>query len=264
VSERYEFSDLDALFTRALDLPAEECLDLVTQVSQDSPELAAALSRLLERAERAEDFLGKRAESSRDTLLARSLASVHARDHAAGLQPGDFLGPYRIEETIGRGLRSVVYLAAREEADWTQKVAIKVLARGVNTDDVHRRFLAERQILTQLRYPGISILLDGGVTDDGLPYFVMEYIDGLPISDYCRKHRLDLDARISLFRQVCQAVAHAHRHLVVHRDIKPSNILVNQEGEAGRRPGLPPPPEDWQRYHTRYVTPRRFHDAFSR
>lgn len=232
MSERSDFGTLDELFSEALELSAGDRTEFLTRLADEQPKLADALERLLARAKRAEGFLGKDAETSRDSLLARSLESVKAQAQAGGFRPGDTLGPYRIEGTIGRGLRSVVYLARREADNWTQQVAIKVLARGVNTDDVHHRFLAERQILTQLRYPGISILLDGGVTEDGLPYFVMEYIDGVPITEYCAGNRLGLDERIALFRRVCESVAHAHRHLVVHRDIKPSNILVTGEGQV--------------------------------
>lgn len=232
MNERSDFGTLDEVFSAALELTARERAEYLTRLAQVEPELAGAVEQLLARVKRAESFLGKDAETSRDSLLARSLESVQSQVEAGGLEPGARLGQYRIEGTIGRGLRSVVYLAGREEDGWTQQVAIKVLARGVNTDDVHQRFLAERQILTQLRYPGISILLDGGVTEDGLPYFVMEYIDGVPITDYCAGKHLDLDQRIALFRQVCESVAHAHRHLVVHRDIKPSNILVTGEGRV--------------------------------
>lgn len=232
MKERGGFGVLDDLFTKALDLPPEQQAAFITQISESDAELANALKRLLSRAGPAQTFLGEDAEISRDALLAQSLESVHAQAQAGGLKPGDTLGPYTIEDTIGRGLRSVVYLATRQEADWSQQVAIKVLARGVNTDDVYRRFLAERRILTALRYPGISILLDGGVTDDGLPFFVMEHIDGLSITEYCQRNHLNLGARVQLFRQVCEAVAHAHRHLVVHRDIKPSNILVTDDGQV--------------------------------
>jgi serine/threonine protein kinase len=140
--------------------------------------------------------------------------------------------PYRVEGVLGRGLRATVYLATREEESWTQQVAIKLMARGVNTDDVLRRFFSERQILTELRYPGICTLLDGGLTDDGLPYFVMEYIEGESIIEFCRNRKLGLADRIRLFNDVCVAVGQAHRHLIVHRDIKPANILVMGEGQV--------------------------------
>ena len=110
------------------------------------------------------------------------------------------------------------------------RVAIKLIKRGMDTDAVLQRFRHERQILASLEHPNIARLLDGGTTGDGLPYFVMEYVDGEPIDDYCRARQLSLDQRLRLFREVCAAVSYAHQHLVVHRDIKPSNILVTTDG----------------------------------
>jgi eukaryotic-like serine/threonine-protein kinase len=109
------------------------------------------------------------------------------------------------------------------------RVAIKVIKRGMDTDAVLQRFRHEQQILAGLAHPNIARLLDGGTTSEGVPYFVMEYVDGQPIDQYCRAHRLPIGDRLELFRQVCAAVAYAHQNLVVHRDIKPSNILVTSE-----------------------------------
>ena len=146
------------------------------------------------------------------------------------LLPGRRVGRYRIEARLGEGGSSVVYLAARADDAYEQKVALKVLKHGADRPDLAARFQSERQILASLDHPGLARLLDGGTTEDGRPYLVMEHIDGMAIDAYCDLHRLGLEERIELFRQVCGAVQYAHQNLVVHRDIKPSNILVTADG----------------------------------
>ncbi len=139
------------------------------------------------------------------------------------------IGSYKILREIGRGGMGVVYLAERDD-EYRKQVAIKLIKRGMDTDAVLQRFRHERQILANLEHPNIARLLDGGTTDDGLPYFVMEYIEGLPVDTYCDKHKLTTDERLKLFRTVCAAVTYAHQNLVIHRDLKPINILVTDEG----------------------------------
>jgi serine/threonine protein kinase/tetratricopeptide (TPR) repeat protein len=143
---------------------------------------------------------------------------------------GQGIGPYQIVREIGRGGMGTVYLAARADRTYQKEVAIKVVRRGLAADLMIRRFLDERQILASLDHPNIARLLDGGATEDGLPYFVMEYIEGVPIDEYCDGRHLPTIRRLELFRSVCAAVHDAHRNLVIHRDIKPGNILVNADG----------------------------------
>jgi len=143
---------------------------------------------------------------------------------------GRQIGAYKIVKEIGRGGMGTVFLAERADTQYRKQVAIKLIRPGMEADNVLRQFRNERQILATLEHPHIARLLDGGTTEEGMPYFVMEYIDGLPIDRYCHQHRLTVTARLMLFRQVCSAVSYAHRHLVVHRDIKPSNIFVTKEG----------------------------------
>jgi serine/threonine-protein kinase len=144
----------------------------------------------------------------------------------------DTIGPYRILERIGRGGMGDVFLAERDDPDFPQSVAIKVTrpSAGVDAEDLLRRFLTERRILAQLSHPNIARLYDGGVTDDGRPYFVMEHVQGEPLDDHCDRKDLDVRARVALLRTVCEAVQYAHEHLVVHRDIKPANILITDDG----------------------------------
>jgi serine/threonine-protein kinase len=144
---------------------------------------------------------------------------------------GRQFGAYQIIREIGRGGLGAVYLAARADDEYRKEVAIKLIRRGLDTEDILRRFRNERQILAQLDHPNIARLTDGGTTDDGLPYFVMEYVNGQPITAYCEAHSLSPTERLDLFRKVCAAVTFAHQNLVIHRDLKPSNILVAAEGE---------------------------------
>ncbi|HKP86647.1 MAG TPA: protein kinase [Blastocatellia bacterium] len=140
------------------------------------------------------------------------------------------IGPYKVIRRIGQGGMGFVYLAARDDDQFKKQVAIKVVRPGMDTDFVLRRFLSERQILANLDHPNIARLLDGGTTEDNRPYFVMEHIEGKPITQYADEHRLSTVERLKLFREVCAAVHYAHQNLVIHRDIKPSNILVTAGG----------------------------------
>jgi tetratricopeptide (TPR) repeat protein len=141
---------------------------------------------------------------------------------------GKHFGPYRVTAVIGAGGMGTVYRAVRDDDQFQKEVAIKIVKRGMNFDALQMRFLHERQILARLDHPHIGRLLDGGVTDDGLPYFVMESIEGVPLTEYCAGKVLP--ERLRLFREICAAVQYAHQHLVVHRDLKPANILVTKEG----------------------------------
>ena len=149
----------------------------------------------------------------------------------ASVEPaGRQLGAYRLVRELGRGGMGAVFLAERADEQYEQHVAIKVVKRGMDSDAILSRFRHERQILAALDHPNIARLLDGGTTAEGLPYFVMEYIEGLPVDEYCEAHALSVRARLKLFQTVCAAVHYAHQNLVVHRDIKPSNILVTPDG----------------------------------
>jgi len=141
------------------------------------------------------------------------------------------IGPYRVERRLGRGGMGEVYLATRDVGGVRQEVAIKVIRRGMDTEEVLRRFRLELRILASLHHPNIAALIDAGATADGRPYFVMEYVNGVPITDHCDALQLTVPARIRLVQAVARAVGHAHQRLVVHRDLKPRNVLVTPEGE---------------------------------
>lgn len=149
---------------------------------------------------------------------------------AGRLMAGRKVGAYRIIREIGHGGMGTVYLGARADEAFEKFVAIKILRCGLDAQDFIERFRMERQILATLDHPNIARLLDGGATEDGLPYFVMEYIDGEPIDRYCDSRKLNITERLTLFQGVCAAVRYAHENLVIHRDIKPGNVLVTKEG----------------------------------
>jgi len=144
---------------------------------------------------------------------------------------GERIGAYLVVGELGRGGMAAVYLAQRADGQFEKRVAIKVLKRGTDTDEVLRRFRIERQILANLEHPNITRLLDAGSTADGLPYFVMEFIEGTPITRFVQSKNVDLRGRLKLFLKVCSAIAFAHQNQVIHRDIKPSNVLVKSDGE---------------------------------
>ena len=180
--------------------------------------LRADVTRLLARQKQAEQFL----EES-------PLAAVAESNGRSMI--GERIGLYKIIREIGRGGMGAVYLAERDDAHFTRRVALKLIKRGMDTDFVVQRFRNERQILASLDHPNIAGLIDGGATEADLPYFIMEYVEGQPINKYANANKLSTAERLKLFRTVCSAVQYAHQNLVIHRDLKPSNILVTKDGE---------------------------------
>jgi non-specific serine/threonine protein kinase/serine/threonine-protein kinase len=160
-----------------------------------------------------------------------TLPELFPHEHVPEPMAGQRVGPYEVVREIGRGGMGAVYLAIRADDEYKKEVAIKVVKRGMDTEVVLRRFREERQILANLVHPSIASLLDGGTTEDGRPYLVMEYVDGLPIDRYCQTKGLRTRDRLQLFRGILAAVHHAHQNLVIHCDLKPRNILVTQAGE---------------------------------
>ena len=149
-----------------------------------------------------------------------------------GYEPGTIIGNYRLEQAIGAGGMAYVYKAERIDGVFQRTSAIKFIKRGIDTDEVIRRFNHERNILARLKHEQIAQLYDGGVSEEGLPYFVMEYIQGKDIISHCRENQISLKQRLLLFLQVGEAVDFAHKNLIVHRDIKPGNILIDEDGKA--------------------------------
>jgi len=191
------------------------------RICESDLQLREEINALLKSHERADDFIvDPPSQLAKEAIVSSEIPS----------DVGRIIGNYELIEQIGSGGMGAVYLAERADKQFEMRVAIKLIKRGMDTDAVLQRFRHERQILASLDHPNIARLLDGGTTDDGLPYFVMEYIEGQPIDKYADKHRLSLPERLAQFRQVCGAVAYAHQRLVIHRDLKPSNILVTANG----------------------------------
>jgi eukaryotic-like serine/threonine-protein kinase len=213
--------EIEALFEAALDQPTGARSRWVRSSCVADEGLRDAVLRLLNAHERAEGILDRPAH-----------AGPVGTEDEVGFEPERRIGAYRLVREIGRGGMSLVYLAERDDRQFRQTVAVKVIRRGLDTPDLVHRFSAERQILASLNHPNIARLLDGGTTEDGLPYLVMEHVAGEAITDHCDRHRLTLEQRLRLFVTVARAVQHAHRNLVVHRDLKPSNILVTEAATA--------------------------------
>ena len=170
-------------------------------------------------------------DSAEDFIVEPAFLEVGFNDDSeTDFYLGKEIDGYKILEEIGHGGMGRVYLASRVDESYEKKIAIKLIKRGMDTNAVSRRFMLERKILAQLEHPNIASLIDGGSTTDGLPYLVMEYIEGEPITKFCDSHQFSVEERLELFRKVCAAVSYAHQNLVIHRDIKPSNILVAKDG----------------------------------
>jgi eukaryotic-like serine/threonine-protein kinase len=226
---------IEALLDAALDLPvdAREAFLEGEGAGAADPELGAEVRRLLAGDRRIERFLERPAAALAASLLAGGGAEGNA-DGGDGVTEAvpERIAGYRIVREAGQGGMGTVFLAERDDPDLRQRVALKLVRGAVATRPLVRRFLEERRILASLDHPNIARLLDGGITDAGVPWFAMEYVEGIPIERYCAARELGVVARLHLFLGVCEAVQYAHRNLVVHRDLKPSNILVTDEGRV--------------------------------
>ena len=214
--ERWQ--QVKAVLDGALERTGAERMAFLAATCQGDEELRNEVDSLLASEAKAEDFI--------ETPIFRIW-----KEDEKPLAEGQRIGAYRIVREAGRGGMGAVYLAERADEEFRRQAAIKLVRRGMDTDEIVRRFRAERQILANLDHPNVARLLDAGTTEDGRPYFVMEWVEGRPIDEYCDAHQLPTRERLELFRKVCSAVHFAHQNLVVHRDLKPGNILVTAEGE---------------------------------
>jgi serine/threonine protein kinase len=208
-----DFSRLEQLFDQALELSAHERELFLRAECGDDTQLFERLRSLLAAHDSEEEVSDARSKSAAEAL------PLHRR-----------LGPYEVESLLGRGGMGAVYLAHRADGQYEKKVAIKIVDLPLATEAFFDRFRQERQILAGLDHPNIARLLDGGVSDDGILFLVMEYVEGIRIDEYCRSHQLTLKSKLDLFIAVCGAVQFAHQNLVVHRDLKPDNVLVSADG----------------------------------
>jgi serine/threonine protein kinase/tetratricopeptide (TPR) repeat protein len=208
----------------ALELAPEERSAYLAQIGSVDPDLQRELASLIaSHKQTGTDFLDSRVS---DFIL----ASTGCGEGSSFI--GRRIGCYQIVQLIGAGGMGEVYRAFRADDQYCKQVGIKLIRVGQDSHAVVQRFRIERQILSSLDHPNIARMLDGGATEEGLPYFVMELVEGMPIDEYCNEHRLSIRDRLELFIQVCSAVQYAHQRLIIHRDIKPGNILVTGEGAA--------------------------------
>ena len=206
---------LSPLLDALLELPAEQRAEHLQTLRDEDAQLAAELEHLLLLEAGEAEFL-----------------SAPVMQLPAGVLPGARFGPYRLERVLGEGGMGQVWLAARADGLYERKVALKLLRPGLVDSSMRQRFDREREILARFAHPFIARLLDAGVDQSGQPYLALEYVDGEPITSWCQARQLDIAARLDLFRQICDAVSHAHANLIVHRDLKPSNILVTPDGHV--------------------------------
>jgi serine/threonine protein kinase len=218
IPERWQ--QVKAVLEQVLDLAPEQRKAFLDDACRDDHALQQEVESLLLEAGDGEDGLLQ--------------SPVHVTLKNWSLREGPLvgcrIGPYQILEMIGEGGMGTLYRAARADDQYRKQVAIKLVRMGLTTPLALERFRDERQILANLEHPNIARLLEGGATEDGVPYVVMELVDGQPLADFCDDHHLTIDARLKIFLEVCSAVQYAHRRLIVHRDIKPNNILVTREG----------------------------------
>ena len=217
------WADADRLFDEALDVPADERDRWLDQHCAGDGALRSQVEALLKADAAAERFL---------EVDGRRLASLPGESLEAEPAAPRAVGPYRLVRELGRGGIGVVHLAERTGGAPGDTVALKLIRRGIDSDRIHQRFLAERKILASLDHPYIARLLDAGLTDAGQPWFAMEYVEGTTIVAHCEAGGLGLDDRLRLFLDVGEAVAYAHQNGVIHRDLKPGNILVTRDGRV--------------------------------
>jgi len=219
---------IDRIYAQALDLGEQQRQAYLDGACADA-DMRREVDALIKAALTAPGSFDERFDSIREKLW----ADVLDQGNGSGEDLcGQVIGHWRIGERLARGGLATVYRAFRDDGEFQQTVAFKVLRRGLDTDDVVARFRAERQILSSLDHPAIARIFDGGALPDGRPYLVLEYIDGERITDWCESHQAGVRNRVRLVIDILQALHHAHKHLVVHRDIKPSNILVSSEGHV--------------------------------
>ncbi len=216
------WAEIRQIFDGALERPAKDRAAYLRVVCARDDELRREVETLLASHDESEDFL---------TTPAAHLSQIISRDEERDEYPKGYrVGPYQFERRIGRGGMGTVWLATRHDHEYHKQVAIKMVKRGMDSHEILRRFRTERQVLANLEHPNIARLIDGGSTPDGLPYLVMEYVEGTPIDQYCEQRKCSISERLQLFRAVCSAVQFAHQNLVVHRDIKTGNIVVTAYG----------------------------------
>ncbi len=227
--QQHQWNQVIDIVDTALDLDGEQRTRYLQEATNGNEELKSEVSRLLASIEKADslNFL-----EGPDAFPRNLAEDISTSEKATSSMIGQTVGNYKITELIGHGGMGSVYKAIRADEAYQKEIAIKILRQGMDTPSNIARFERERNILAKLDHPNIAQLLDGGITQQGLPYLVMEYINGIPLYEYCDVQNLSIEHRLHLFQSICEAVQHAHNNAVIHRDLKPSNILVTDAGNV--------------------------------
>lgn len=226
--DRERWKKISRIFELALTLPEKRRTTYIEHLCAGDTELEKEINDLLASIEPSDQLLQDHLKNNE--VLLKELSRHLEQGKEFRSLTGSVIGHWKIISLLGRGGMGDVYKVERTDSDILQQGALKILRRGLDTPDNIRRFRLEKQILAGLHHPNIASLIDGGISDDGLPYLVMEYVEGIPIDTFCDHHKLTIGERLNLFQTVCTAVQHAHKNLVVHRDLKPENILVTKDG----------------------------------
>lgn len=228
--KKKRWQQIERIVDSALAMSPDERPEYINQACADDAELKTSVTELLESIDASEGYLQKPDELKKDLLneFSKDIGETTGQSSMIGKQ----VGAYKLVELIEHGGMGSVFAAERSDGNFEQKVALKLIRRGMDTPSNIARFKREQNILANLNHPNIAQLYDGGIIKDGLPYLVMEYVDGIPIDQYCRQKNLPVSKRLDLFKKVCRAVQHAHNNLVIHRDLKPGNILVKENGDV--------------------------------
>lgn len=224
--DKREWEQIESIVDGALERHGKERMAYINDQCGDNKQLKKQVTEYLNAIEQSIGFL------ENDDVQKGLLIDDFIKDPntPASSLIGEVIGNYKITKLIGYGGLGSVFLAKRADGKFQHQVALKVLRRGMDTPKNISRFQLKREILAELSHPNIAQLYDGGVTEDGLPYLIMEYIDGTPIDNYCNQQKLSLKQRLSLFEEICDAVQYAHNNLIIHRDLKPANIMVTETG----------------------------------
>ncbi|MBN2733087.1 MAG: serine/threonine protein kinase, partial [Balneolaceae bacterium] len=221
---------VETIIDQALDLPAEERKRFVDNQCGENQQLKSEVTLLLESIFDSEGWLEDPQDYKKDFYeeISDDVDLLSTNQPLIGKQ----VGAYAIREKIGEGGMGTVYRAERTGGKFDHQVAIKIIRQGHNTHKNIRRFRREQHILAGLNHPNIARLFDGGITDDGFPYIIMEHVSGTPIDNYCKANNCSINKKIALFEQVLEAIRYAHENLVIHRDLKPGNILIDEDGNV--------------------------------
>jgi serine/threonine-protein kinase len=219
----YSWSELEVIFQKALEMPAPERENYVKNTAKDDERLKETVLMMLRDAEHADQYFDRLQEGIADGLEEKK-EDIY--------EQGDVVDKYKIMKPLGRGGMGQVYLAERNDQQFEQKVAIKCFSPQEVKENFFEKFRNEQQFLANLNHAAIAHILDGGVTDDGIHFIIMEYVDGLPINEYLKSNQLNTSDKLQLFLNICDAINYAHNRLILHLDIKPSNILVSKDGKV--------------------------------